>query len=52
MLVEGNTTKLTIKPTTSLKLQGNIARLLKQRVSFQMFVPKLLFLLSWLSTGN
>lgn len=39
MLVEGNTRKLTIKPTISLKLQGNIASLLKQRVSFQRFVP-------------
>lgn len=50
MIVEGNTRKLTTKPTTSLKLQGNIVSLLKQRVSFQRFVPKLLFLLSWLST--
>lgn len=39
MLVEGNTRKLTIKATTSLKLQGNIAKLLKQRISFQRFVP-------------
>lgn len=52
MLVEGNIRKLTIEPTTSLKLQGNNPKLLKQRVSSQIFVPKLLFLLSWLSTCN